>query len=92
VSDDMVKSIEKLEQGHEDIRKGMTEIATRQAVANENIKYLAEQIKTSVLDQGERLSAAELKLNTHGTYWKVAGWVLTPVLVAIVGLVFKVFG
>lgn len=92
MSSDMIKSIEKLEQGHEDMRKTMTQLATQQAVTNENIKHIAEQIKTSVLDQGERLSSAELKLNTHGTYWKVAGWVLTPILVGVVGMAFKVFG
>jgi hypothetical protein len=92
VSSDMIKAIEKLEQGHEEMRQSMTSIATQQAVQNENIKHLTETIKTSVIDQGDRLSNAELKLNTHGTYWKIAGWVLTPVLVGFVGIAFKVFG
>lgn len=84
------RAIERLEKGHEEMQKAITEMATQQAVQNNHISHIAETIDRVVLDHEKRISGNEIQINTHKTYWKIAGFVLAPALTGLVALGFAV--
>ena len=99
MSEDMIKAIENLEQGHKEMQQSMASIATQQAVTNEQLlsqgKYIEEtnnNIKTIAINLDERVRASEIKINTHETRWKIAGPVLLVIVGAVATALFGSFG